>query len=628
MSFGFRCGWFVLWIGVSVPIATAQPTTQGEWSGVIDWPIEAIHAAMLPTGKVMIWQTWTQSVGLWDPATQQFSQPAIPNVNIFCAGHAWLPDGRLMVMGGHINNSVGEPDGNIYDPFTDSWANNVAPMNAPRWYPSATTLGDGRVLTLSGDRNGPGDTNPLPQIYDPTTNSWQDLTAAQKVLPLYPRTMLAPNGDVVVLSTYQETTESLNTQGTGSWSFIDNPLLPNLYNYGPAVMYDAGKVAFIGGGDNPTANVSLMDLNDTNPQWRFANEAMAQPRRQNDATILADGTILITGGSSLPGFNDPAGRVSTTEIFDPDTETITQVAEASSVYRGYHTTATLLPDGRVLVTGGDHTDGTGGVQNLNAEIYSPAYLFRGARPEVTQVPSNAELGTTFFVATPDAESIEDITFIVPGATTHAQNWTQRANRLDFAVVDGGLNVVLPANPNAAPPGYYMMFLVDADGVPSVGEFVRADLPTSLRGDFDSDGNYACADVDNLVADIAAGTHTAAFDLDGDGLVTATDLDRWLATAGAANLPSGAAYLPGDANLDGVVDGQDFVVWNDHKFSSTSAWCSGDFNADGQVDGVDFIIWNDNKFQTADAASVPEPLGGAWFLVVLCTGRIKRYCNPS
>ena len=136
----------------------------------------------------------------------------------------------------------------------------------------------------------------------------------------------------------------------------------------------------------------------------------------------------------------------------------------------------------------------------------------------------------------------------------------------------------------------------------------------ITGDFDRDGDFDCVDVDALVLAISSGSTEYNFDLTGDGLVDVNDLASWLAEAGAANLASGNAYLPGDANLDGAVDGADFLVWNTSKFSSVSAWCSGDFNADGAVDGLDFLIWNDNKFQTADAVVVPEPHVFVWLIV--------------
>ena len=124
------------------------------------------------------------------------------------------------------------------------------------------------------------------------------------------------------------------------------------------------------------------------------------------------------------------------------------------------------------------------------------------------------------------------------------------------------------------------------------------------GDFNDDGHYDCLDIDMLIADIAAGLNSPAFDLTGDTLVNLDDRDAWLAEAGAANLPSGNPYLLGDANLDGVVDGSDFGRWNAHKFTVVAEWCSGDFNADGRVDGSDFGIWNSHKFTSALQSSRP------------------------
>ena len=146
--------------------------------------------------------------------------------------------------------------------------------------------------------------------------------------------------------------------------------------------------------------------------------------------------------------------------------------------------------------------------------------------------------------------------------------------------------------------------------------------TSIRlaGDFDDNGAYELPDVDSLVAAIASGANATEFDLTLDGLVNVDDLDLWRAVAGAALNESGGPVLEGDANLDGIVDGLDFVAWNTSKFTSNAAWSAGDFTADGLVDGRDFIVWNQNKFQAADASGgvVPEPAGGALVLTTVGT----------
>ena len=154
------------------------------------------------------------------------------------------------------------------------------------------------------------------------------------------------------------------------------------------------------------------------------------------------------------------------------------------------------------------------------------------------------------------------------------------------------------------------------------------LPSrEIDGDFNNDGNYDCADVDGLVAVIAAGSNDLRFDLTRDGRVDGSDLTAWLSEAGANNLSSGGSYLLGDANLDGDVDGSDFGVWNTNKFSSVAAWCQGDFNADGQIDGSDFGIWNGNKFQSADGNLVPEPTA-ACLLFMVCLGWLPRYLRKA
>jgi hypothetical protein len=148
---------------------------------------------------------------------------------------------------------------------------------------------------------------------------------------------------------------------------------------------------------------------------------------------------------------------------------------------------------------------------------------------------------------------------------------------------------------------------------------------NLPGDFDGDGMYACLDVDSLVAAIAGGMNPVSFDMTGDGQVNTHDLDAWLAAAGAAHLPSGRAFLKGDANLDGNVDGTDFGVWNANKFTSTAAWCKADFNANGGVDGSDFAIWNSNKFTSADGIIVPEPMIFNGFGIIFVSCLVRRVC---
>jgi len=135
------------------------------------------------------------------------------------------------------------------------------------------------------------------------------------------------------------------------------------------------------------------------------------------------------------------------------------------VYRGYHSTALLLPDGRVVSAGGEQT-------GASAEIFSPPYLFKGARPTVTSAPSSVKYGNTFFVATPDGANIAQVTWIRLGSVTHSFGQNQRLNHLQFGQASGGLNITAPANANLAPPGHYMLFLLNNKGVPSVAQIIQ------------------------------------------------------------------------------------------------------------------------------------------------------------
>jgi hypothetical protein len=447
---------------VPPPPAGAQapgPDVVGQWSGVTSWPIVAVHMQMLPTGKVMFYP-YGDGPRLWDPANPgTLGSTALCGYNIFCTGHSLLADGRLLVTGGHIENGVGLKFASVYDPFKNTWARQPD-MNAGRWYPTNTTLANGDVLCVSGNIDNTVGSNPLPQVWQAASGTWRDLTSAQLGLPLYPAMHLAPNGKVVMVGPNQ-TTRFLDTGGTGAWTVGPNRTFGSR-SYGSSAMYDKGKIVIAGGGDPPTATAEVIDLNAATPAWR-AVASMSIARRQTNLTILADGKVLMTGGSSAAGFNNSAGAVLYAELWDPATEKWTTMAGYQR-YRGYHSTAVLLPDGRLLSAGGDNEP--------NMEIFSPPYLFKGARPTISSAPAGVAYGQTFFVGSPDATSVSKVSWIRLSAVTHATNMDQRYCALTFTQATGGLNVTAPANANLSPPGYYMLFLCNSNGVPSVARIVR------------------------------------------------------------------------------------------------------------------------------------------------------------
>src|SRR5437868_11552326 len=193
--------------------------TVGDWSSVMAWPNEAIHAHVLTTGKVMFW-TRADHSQLWDPANNTVTSAAASGANIFCSSHAFLSDGRLLVAGGHVSNWVGLPSAYIYSPLNDTWTL-LPDMNNGRWYPTNTSLPNGDVLVVSGWINTTAGVNMEPQVWQTAAASWRNLTSAHLALPFYPFMFVAPNGRVFCAGPSQAT-RYLNVSGTGNWNFVAN----------------------------------------------------------------------------------------------------------------------------------------------------------------------------------------------------------------------------------------------------------------------------------------------------------------------------------------------------------------------------------------------------------------------
>ena len=215
-------------------------------------------------------------------------------------------------------------------------------------------------------------------------------------------------------------------------------------------------------------------MTQSSPTWR-ETAPMAYPRTFHNLTLLPDGTVLASGGMSTSDGVDLTKAVLPAEIWDPTTETWRTVASLTTG-REYHSTALLLPDGRVLMAGGGQLPGRA-TNIYSGEIYSPPYLFKGARPTITSVPSIVNYGSSFTVATPDAASIQKVALIRTPSVTHAFDENQRYIPLSFTTGSGQLTVQAPSNGNIAPPGYYMLFILNGNGVPSVASFVRFPAPT-------------------------------------------------------------------------------------------------------------------------------------------------------
>jgi hypothetical protein len=449
-----------------------NPAMVGQWVERRDMPAVAIHMHLLPNGKVLFWQADDRSLisqaRVWDIETNSFTTITNSNTNVFCSGHSFLPDGRLLVAGGHhLESAKGEPHTNIFDFRTNTWSRGPN-MNAGRWYPSTCTLANGDVLVVSGtDENF--QFNNLPQVWE--GNGWRSLTGAVRWLPFYPWMALAPDGRVFCAGPDQ-TTGFLDTNGTGEWT--QGPESSYGYrDFGSFVMYDVGKILIVGGG-TPTNAAEVIDLNQSSPSWRRVS-SMYYARRQLNTVVLPDGKVLAIGGTSGGGFNSFTGTERSAEMWDPSKDVWTMMA-SQQVERLYHSTALLLPDGRVLVAGGGQPGPTGGgSDNYNLEIYSPPYLFKGSRPTITSVQDAIAYGELFQVKVPDkkaAKTVSDVVLIRLPSVTHAITMDQRRVRLSFAKKGKNLEVIAPASGNICPPGYYMLFLVSKQGVPSVAKIIK------------------------------------------------------------------------------------------------------------------------------------------------------------
>ena len=422
------------------------------------------------TGDVLMWDGFAsgQLAYLWNSSTGMLTY--VPSAdNIFCAGPVLMTDGSALIAGGHSSGGVGIPDVNRFDPATRTWSS-LAPMAFQRWYPNATTLADGRVLVVSGSTICFTCIGDIPELYNPTTNTWTQLGGAQLSMPLYPHMFVLPDGRVLYASSSEGTiqTQALNV-ATQTWTMID----PVPVAGGSSAMYLPGVILKSGSpgapGRIPVATslntAYVLDMTQPTPAWQQVG-SMAFGRTFHSLTVLPDGNVLATGGSAT---NDPASQpVYAAEIWDPQTETWSLMS-SMQMARTYHETALLLPDGRILVGGGGGC--CGAPDQYNAEIFSPPYLFKGSRPAITSVSTPIAYGSQFFVGTPDAASIASVALIRLGSDTHQFNRDQRYLPLSFTVAANGLNVTMPVNTNLAPPGDYMLFLVNGNGVPSVASIV-------------------------------------------------------------------------------------------------------------------------------------------------------------
>jgi hypothetical protein len=483
--------------------AADQPKVVGEWSDKFDLQNVAIHTHVLPDGRVLYWSRREAAdkdnlnprnctPRIWDPSNGSIKTTAnTPGFNLFCSGHTFLADGRLFVAGGHISDGHGEPHSTIFDPKTEKWTQDKD-MTGGRWYPTAVTLPDGGVLVSFGTRED-GSNNITQQVWKDGT--WRP-SAEYDPPPYYPRMHVVPDGRVFMAGPLA-LTQFLNTGVSGGWTFLRpdpdinkavalSSRINNFRDYAPSVLYDDGKILYVGGGVPPTNAAEVLDLNRSPPQWK-STKPMKFKRRQHNATLLPDGTVLVTGGtqgdagdSKEKGFNDlrPGQPIHAAELWDPKSGEWKVMAE-EKVDRCYHSTAVLLPDATVLSAGGgEYSPQNDNVPNppknthKDAQIFSPPYLFKGARPDITAAPAEVGYGEKFEVKTSHPGDVGAVNWVRLSSVTHAFNSNQRINFLKFTVAATSLSVTTPPTRNLCPPGHYMLFVLNKAGVPSTARIIR------------------------------------------------------------------------------------------------------------------------------------------------------------
>ncbi len=499
-------------LGLSIPAIANDQT--GVWDPQFNFPLIPIHAVLTPAGKVLSFgsnadgsQGGRLYYAVWSPAlgTGAAAHKLLANqtsTDIFCATQVLLPGtGKALVMGGdngYVGN-VANSKTTLYDDATDNMTNAGFTMAFPRWYPTALTLPDGNILI----QGGRGDGNPAPQMTTPEVfnpaQGWRSLFGARSDYAygggkwFYPRAWVLPNGNVFGIS--EDAMYYLNWTGDGILTNAGAFTGGNRGNTSTAVMYSPGKLLQVGGGRNADGSRSLgsraatrIDVTGAAPVLSAAPN-MAYPRHWGTSTVLPNGQVLVTGGSEGENNLDGAGPSLRAELYDPGTNTWKTLA-AENQPRLYHSTAVLLPDATVLSAGGG---APGPVVNKNGQIFRPPYLYSGTaaavRPGTSVASTNLAYGGTVAITVNSVRPIARVTLVKTGAVTHSFNNDQRFLELPFTRGGNTVTATVPGSTYSATPGYYLLFVLDDKGVPSIGKIMHLAPATAQPVNLVRDGSF-------------------------------------------------------------------------------------------------------------------------------------------
>ncbi len=472
--------------GTVEPLDLSEAAHQGYWELLpCDSQVLAVRAVLMHTGRVLFFAGSGTDVPrfnahdvrsvVWDYEAGSFHTPVTP-FDVFCAGQTVLPDGKVLVAGGtaQYDPFIGSKASYYFDPILEEWIT-LGTMSAGRWYPTLVTLGDGRAIAVSGIQ-APS------EIFTPA-GGWSVLPAATN-LPLYPHLFVLEDGRLFftggqlggavidarimeVLTGAETVVPGLRDQGNRDEAF--SVLLPPAQEQRFMVMGGGGPA-------QATASTDIVDLSGTPAGATYAaGPDLLRARGLHNAVILPDRTVLVSGGG-LRG-ETRSDAVHLAEIYDPAANVFRPAATAT-VSRLYHSIAMLLPDGRVITAGSNPDRGD---DELRLELFHPPYLFRGPRPFIQSCPTEWVYGSTVPIHTPQAEQIRWAHIIRPMAVTHSDDTSQRLVDIPIEERDWcHLHVAVTDNPNLAPPGWYLLFLCDDNGVPSVARWIHLDRPRPAR----------------------------------------------------------------------------------------------------------------------------------------------------
>ncbi|SFF24166.1 galactose oxidase-like domain-containing protein [Nitrosomonas sp. Nm166] len=478
-------------------LAGPEAHLKGEFGPLHDWPIIPLSMMLMPDGRVFAYgttPTGAQSAKLhyaiWDPSAGIGASafevlPNITNTDTFCAGQALIPGtGHALIVGGDavVNNrrNYANNDVNIFDPTTDTLIRQTQSMAFKRWYATAVTLPNGEHAVLGGrdDKFLAGITedtySSTPEVRT-IDGSWRMLSSATSNIAYgelggaswyYPRAWVNPQGNLFILA-HNGAMFKLDTSSTGTLTKYATKAASSRVNL-PSVMFAPGHILSI----RKNRVAITVNINGTGEPVVSSAGLLAKDRQYASATVLADGRVWVSGGSSTGNTLDGAALES--ELWDPNTGNWTTAASAAEA-RLYHSAAILLPDGTVLTGGGG---APGPLKQLNGEIYYPPYLFKtdgsgelASRPEIIDAPTTM-IGWDQSFSIEATDNIAKVTLVRVGAATHAFDHEARFFELSIPQTGNIVTVRSPATANIAPPGFYLLFVWNAEGVPSVARIIQ------------------------------------------------------------------------------------------------------------------------------------------------------------